>query len=317
MEGKPFDEGRDSHDDYYHEIDDTISLKSSSNNFNYGKWEITYLRKECQNLGLEQFYQTYILRVQRSYLSIFFVLQTLINILHVIIIVSVTEDSQFLYPDIFAYTLPLLVVWVSLFAAFKEDFVKKYPSVPFITSCIALFSLIIADLLIPVYHAVHSFVEPALRPAYASHLLFVIYMFLPLRDNALAVMLGLSTTGCYLIIYVFVTYGTTDQMMIKVTTEALFMISLNFFGVYYRIMNEIAIRRTFLDRRECVVGNLLLKFARNQENDLLLSILPEHTAEALEKDIKELLMKMRANKEKLSLPQQVKIGSEWRGHAIK
>lgn len=82
-------------------------------------------------------------------------------------------------------------------------------------------------------------------------------------------------------------------------------------------MNEIAIRRTFLDRRECVVGNLLLKFARNQENDLLLSILPDHTAQALEKDIAELLLKVRDEKRKNTIPQQVHIGKQWRGHAIK
>lgn len=321
MEGKSSttataDEPRDSNDDYYHEIEDTISLKSS-NQFGYGKWELTYLRKECQNLGLEHFYQTYIMRIQRSFLSIFFVLQTVINIMHVVIIATMTEAGQFLYPDIFAYTLPLLIVWISLFAAFKEDLVKKYPAVPFVMSCIALFSLIVADLLIPVYHAVYNFVEPPLRPAYASHLLFVIYMFLPLTDNVLALLLGLSATGCYVLVFIFVTYGRVEESYIKVTTEIIFMMAINFFGLYYRIMNEIAIRMTFLDRRECVVGNLLLKFARNQENDLLLSILPEHTAEALEKDIKELLVKLNRDHEKVSLPQSVKIGSEWRGHAIK
>lgn len=169
----------------------------------------------------------------------------------------------------------------------------------------------------------YTFVDPPLRPMYATHLLYVIYMFLPLKDNMLALILGLGTAGSYVVVFMFVTYGLTDavsfsdQMFIKVLSEGIFLTSLNFFGLYYRIMNEIAIRRTFLDRRDLVVGNLLLKFARNQENDLLLSILPEHTAEALEKDISNLLLKVRMEEKKNSIPNQVNIKSEWRGYAIK
>ncbi|XP_063700963.1 adenylyl cyclase X E [Culicoides brevitarsis] len=306
-------------EDYAVEFDtcDTTSLKSNPH-FNLGKWEISFLKKECQNLGLENIYQTYIQRVQRSFLSIFFVLQTIINLIHVIIISTNSRHSSDLFPDIICYTVPLLVVWISLFATFKEDFVKKYPYVPFVASCIALFSLIIADLTIPIYHAMHTFVNPPLRVAYASHLLFVIYMFLPLKDNWLTVILGTAATGSYIIVFIYVTYDISEQTtpLTKVITESIFLVAVNFFGIYHRLMNEIAIRSTFLDRRECVVGNLLLKFARNQENDLLLSILPDHTAQALEKDIAELLLKIRAEKQKNRIPQQVHIGKQWRGHAI-
>lgn len=58
-----------------------------------------------------------------------------------------------------------------------------------------------------------------------------------------------------------------------------------------------AIRRAFLDRRECVEGNLLLRYARDQEKNLLLSILPAHTASALEKAIREMIEKIRFEKQ--------------------
>lgn len=32
-----------------------------------------------------------------------------------------------------------------------------------------------------------------------------------------------------------------------------------------RLLNGVAIRRAFLDRRDCVEGNLLLRYARDQE----------------------------------------------------
>lgn len=45
-------------------------------------------QQECVNLGLEVFYNKYMARVQRSYLSIFVVLQTFISIAHVVVIVT-------------------------------------------------------------------------------------------------------------------------------------------------------------------------------------------------------------------------------------
>lgn len=43
---------------------------------------------ECKNLGLEAFYRTYVQRLQRSYLSIFFVIHTVIGMVHTIVLVA-------------------------------------------------------------------------------------------------------------------------------------------------------------------------------------------------------------------------------------
>lgn len=112
-----------------------------------------------------------------------------------------------------------------------------------------------------------------------------------------------------------ISYRLEEDMPIKVVTELIYFSCLNLFGLYFRLINEVAIRRTFLDRRELVEGNLLLQFARNQEvgtdtviytqesvkfitdylqKELLLSILPEHTAELMEKDIRVMIEKMRS-----------------------
>lgn len=36
-------------------------------------------------------------------------------------------------------------------------------------------------------------------------------------------------------------------------------------GVYFRLMNEVVTRRSFLDRRACVESTLRLKFVKDQE----------------------------------------------------
>lgn len=71
--------------------------------------------------------------------------------------------------------------------------------------------------------------------------------------------------------------------------------------MFFRLMTEIDIRKTFIDRRECVQKNLMLRFERNQEKALLLSILPEHIAEKMEKDIKNMIEKYKRRKMSYSL----------------
>lgn len=62
-----------------------------------------------------------------------------------------------------------------------------------------------------------------------------------------------------------ITYRYDEQIASKSVTEFIFLFCVNFFGFYFRMMNEVAIRKAFLDRRECVEGNMLLKLARDQE----------------------------------------------------
>ncbi|XP_021695355.1 adenylate cyclase type 2 isoform X2 [Aedes aegypti] len=218
-----------------------------------------------------------------------------------------------IHPDLICYTFGSLIVWISLFAAFKERLIKAHPWVPYVTSCAAIFTLIVTDIMIPLYHAVVTFMNPPLRPSYASHVIFAIYIFLPLSENYNVIILGGATTICYLIIMALITYRLESDMIIKVTTELIYFLCLNLFGLYFRLINEVAIRRTFLDRRELVEGNLLLKFARNQEKELLLSILPEHTAELMEKDIRVMIEKMRSGHHNNINPHNFfRTGTQWR-----
>jgi adenylate cyclase len=128
---------------------------------------------------------------------------------------------------------------------------------------------------------------------YASHNLLIIYIFLPISDNVIVSLMGAMTSVCYTAVMIFVSYASDRHLVIKVLSEVLFLICINVMGIFFRFTNEIDIRRTFLERRECVQKNLLLKFERNQEKELLLSILPEHIAEKMEKDIKNMIEKLK------------------------
>lgn len=188
-------------------------------------------------------------------------------------------------PEVYCYLASILLVWISLTATFKENLIKKYPHFPFIASCITVMGLVLTgmiyffifskthiiseflvsfvDMIVPLYHSTAT--QTILRPAYESYILFIIYIFLPLSKNSYCIILGMITTICYLIEMIMITYPRDEMKWWKTITELIFLFCVNFFGFYFRLMNEVAIRRAFLDRRECVEGNILLKFARDQE----------------------------------------------------
>lgn len=161
----------------------------------------------------------------------------------------------------------IFVIWATLFITFREEITREKPWIPFVTSAIVVAILICVDMIEPLYHWAQL---PPLRPTYAAHVLLVIYIFLPLSDNRLAFIMGLTTTICYTIIFCFVTYrlkvpGYDQYRKSNIVTEVVFLVAINFFGLYYRLINELVIRRTFLDRRQCVETSLMLKYARDQE----------------------------------------------------
>lgn len=150
-------------------------------------------------------------------------------------------------------------------SSFNEDLIREHPWVPHLASCATVMALVLLDILVPLYHSIWTHVMPPLRPSYDSYILFVIYIFLPIPDILNCVILGAATSICYLLVTSFMTYRLDEHIITKTITDLIFLFCVNCFGIYFRLMNEVAIRRAFLDRRECVEGNLLLRFARDQE----------------------------------------------------
>lgn len=122
------------------------------------------------------------------------------------------------------------------------------------------------DLSVPIYHALSSpDLNSLLRPMYGSYNLLIIYIFLPIPDNGVVCILGFMTTALYLLVMFVVSYSTSEFIVIKIFSEFFFLVCINFVGIFFRMMTEIDIRKTFIDRRECVQKNLMLRFERNQE----------------------------------------------------
>ena len=64
----------------------------------------------------------------------------------------------------------------------------------------------------------------------------------------------------------------------QIGAEIIFYLTLNFVGVYIRYVGEIFMRRGFLDKRKCIETTFKLKYEKEQEENLLLSIIPKQIA---------------------------------------
>lgn len=162
-----------------------------------------------------------------------------------------------------------MFVWCVLAINFNVELVKRFSSIMFVTSWLAVSTLVITDIGLSVYHAVIKL--DLLRPVSGSYILYAVYIFMPLSNNAHAIMLGIAVSASYLIDYAFVTYRKYNVSdwngpdLTKLITEGIFLGSINLLGTYYRMMKEIAIRTTFVDRRQYMEENLMLRFAREEE----------------------------------------------------
>lgn len=67
--------------------------------------------------------------------------------------------------------------------------------------------------------------------------------------------------------------------------EVVFYIGVNLMGIFMKTLNETTLRRAFLDKRKCIETTLKLNYEKSQEEKLMLSILPEHIASKVSKDI--------------------------------
>ncbi|KAF9798143.1 hypothetical protein SFRURICE_016533 [Spodoptera frugiperda] len=182
--------------------------------------------------------------------------------------------------------IPILTLWKTCYYPMK----KKCLWMPILVTFIVTLDLVLTDIAISIYS---SFEGISLRPAYSTMALLSNYIFLPMRNNFLAIILGILVSVIYVLIFAFFTYDQDPQIGIVVASDIIYLIGVNLMGVYFRLMNEIVTRRSFLDRRACVESTLRLKFVKDQEERLMMSILPEHIVSKVRQDIRNMFIGLK------------------------
>ncbi|XP_014467861.1 PREDICTED: adenylate cyclase type 2-like isoform X2 [Dinoponera quadriceps] len=191
-------------------------------------------------------------------------------------------------PDVVVYCIVGALLCPMIALSFRSKIIAKNKYLPVMLSCLIIVLLVVGDLAIPLFYTSVDNEIPPIRPAYATHALLACYVFLPLTENLHAFVLGITATMCYLATLSLITYRNTTDYGTKIIADTIYFVCVNGLGLYFRFMNEVVIRRSFLDRRKCVESTLRLNYEKDQEEQLTRSILPQHITAKIKKDFRDI-----------------------------
>ncbi|XP_057341311.1 adenylate cyclase type 2-like isoform X2 [Microplitis mediator] len=252
------------------------------------EWTWSSLRKQFQYKNLEKLYSIYQRRLQNGYLSLFGLVQLVLGIAHCTFLIMMVGLKESL-PDVMTWSVMGAFLCPVIALSFRSKLITRESYLPVVLSCVIVVVLILADLAIPFWYTfTYSEAIPAIRPAYSTHVLLACYVFLPLTENLHAFILGVTATLCYLTSLSLITYRNERDYTAKIITDTIYYACVNGLGLYFRFMNEIVIRKSFLDRRKCVESTLRLNYEKDQEEQLTRSILPQHFAAKIKKDFRDI-----------------------------
>ncbi|XP_046141836.1 adenylate cyclase type 7 isoform X2 [Osmia bicornis bicornis] len=244
--------------------------------------------KQFKYKSLEKLFTVYQRRLQYGYLSLFVLLQLVLGITYCLILITMVSIENCV-PDVVVCTVMNALLCPVIALSFRSKIISRNNYLSVILSCMIVVLLVVGDLAVPLYYTfMHAHEVPPIRPAYATHALLACYVFLPLTENLHAFILGVTATMCYLATLSLITYRNTFDYSTKIITDTIYFICVNGLGLYFRFMNEVVIRRSFLDRRKCVESTLRLNYEKDQEEQLTRSILPQHIAAKIKKDFRDI-----------------------------
>ncbi|XP_076623646.1 adenylyl cyclase X D [Colletes latitarsis] len=252
------------------------------------EWTWSSLRKQFKYKSLEKLFTLYQRKVQYGNLSLFGLLQLVLGTTYCLILVTVVSIENCV-PDVIVHSVGSALLCPVIAVSFRLKIIAENTYMPVMLSCLIVVLLVIGDLAVPLYYTL-AYTEdlPPIRPAYATHALLACYIFLPLTENLHAFILGITATICYLTTLSLITYRNTTDYTTKIITDTIYFVCVNGLGLYFRFMNEVCIRRSFLDRRKCVESTLRLTYEKDQEEQLTRSILPQHIAAKIKKDFRDI-----------------------------
>ena len=129
--------------------------------------------------------------------------------------------------------------------------------------------------------------------------LFFVYLFLPIPRKAFITCVGILISTITIVTSVIsnniitINYqdfesdgpGYTQQLMADIT----FHLCVNLTGWYLRYVCDINMRRGFLDKRVCIETTFRLDYEKQQEENLLLSIIPKHIAKQVGEEVRQFI----------------------------
>lgn len=111
--------------------------------------------------------------------------------------------------------------------------------------------------------------------------ILVVYNLLPIVSLRATILVGCSVSSIHLLAtaFLFQPIANHGRDTAMIAADGVFYLTANLVGIFTKCLNEMTLRKAFLDRRQCIEGTIKLDYEKNQEQQLMLSILPTHIAE--------------------------------------
>ncbi|XP_014232958.2 adenylate cyclase type 7 [Trichogramma pretiosum] len=235
-----------------------------------------HIDREYKNKNLEKLFGQFQRKLQRGNISLFVVIQIILAISHCSILIGWTSATDAII-DVVIMGVLNAVLFPILALVFRAGSYKENPILSIYYSCSIVALLIIGDVVPAMYHSKND-EKASYKPVYQTHTLIACYFFLPLPRTLSAVILGVMASTCYITSSLFITYRNDFFYEQKILTDLNYHVCINMLGCYFRFMNQMMIKRSFLDRNKCVLSTLRLNYEKDQEEQLTRSILPRHFA---------------------------------------
>ncbi|CAH1779521.1 unnamed protein product [Owenia fusiformis] len=116
------------------------------------------------------------------------------------------------------------------------------------------------------------------------YIILVLHTMLPLSKKV-AVCLGVLTALVQLTVAGFFAVVHRKYILYQLIANGVVYICMNLVGAYHKYLTDIAHRGTFMDSRKCIESRIKLEHERQQQEQLLLSVIPVHLAFELKKEM--------------------------------
>ncbi|KRG06752.1 adenylyl cyclase X E isoform X2 [Drosophila mojavensis] len=254
------------------------------------KWNCSFLRKKCKEVGIEEQYKEHQLRLSISYIIVFQVLHCLFTVLHCILLLTTCAELDLIYVDVCCYSICAVVVIAVMWANVKVKSPSKLRWMTYVTSVIVTALLVFVDLSLNYYH--YHINQWILASMYDSYVILMIYIFFPIPyifpPMALAVYVSILYI-CYFVIFQNYDNQFRTGNITRYSETIVVLcnyIGLNVIGTGFRVMREIVVRASFLDRHQYVMEANALRSTRARERVFLHSILPPQIAQPIQDEIR-------------------------------
>ncbi|XP_016963059.1 adenylyl cyclase X E-like [Drosophila biarmipes] len=254
------------------------------------KWEPNYLKARCEDLNLEDEYKKYQIRLMISYLTVFYPLYIIVVVVLQVVAWSCAEYTKLTHVDSILAAITLLLVTGIMGINFFESFVIGHRWVSVLTSVLSTYVVVFSDIAQITYHY-HKAHWP-LNTTYDVFVLCMVYMFLPIPSIVVAALLATSVSAIYIGYFIFFPAGEQESVArnihgsYMISVDVFHYMGFNMMGIFFRIMNDIMVRASFLDRHQFIKEEMWLRHALRQESTLLDSILPPQIAKPIQEIIK-------------------------------